>query len=283
MRVSFETVNGVHTRILAAGDGPDSLIAIHGGGLTADVYVRNLDALGRDRLVLAPDLPNSGFSGELPGAGPFLPRLRDFLLEFADRFASGRCALLGNSLGAQMAVLLHLADPVRFGELVLTPSATAFHEGKQLQTALQDTLSRSMPATGSAIDMRREFEGLRYLCPSLTDASDILTSLATAHALPHYGPRLRSMLLDLTDLSRNGEYYVADRLAEITARVLIVWGRRDPRTVYSDIQSRVAHLQNTAMVTFDDAGHMPFLEDPDRFNRTVAAFLVSVGGTAPTI
>ena len=63
MRARFIDIDGVNTRYLFAGEGNDNaLLLIHGGGVAADTWLRNIDALGAEFAVYAPDNVGHGFT-----------------------------------------------------------------------------------------------------------------------------------------------------------------------------------------------------------------------------
>jgi pimeloyl-ACP methyl ester carboxylesterase len=63
MLMRFIPAGGVPTRCLVAGDpGKPALLLLHGLTLTADVWLRNIDALAADFHVIAPDMLGHGFT-----------------------------------------------------------------------------------------------------------------------------------------------------------------------------------------------------------------------------
>ena len=63
MRASFIDVGGITTRYLHAGeDHGQALLLIHGGGVAADTWLRNIEPLGREFAVYAPDNIGHGFT-----------------------------------------------------------------------------------------------------------------------------------------------------------------------------------------------------------------------------
>src|SRR5918992_502668 len=76
------------------------------------------------------------------------------------------------------------------------------------------------------------------------------------------------------------EYSYRDRLPQIEAPVLIVWGRNDLLVPVGDA-FRYARLigANARVEIFEDTGHAPMLERPSRFNALLRGFLA--GEAAP--
>ena len=62
MRVAFTDVDGIRTRYFYEGSGP-TLVLIHGLGISADSWTRNIDALAEHFTVYAPDMIGHGFTG----------------------------------------------------------------------------------------------------------------------------------------------------------------------------------------------------------------------------
>jgi pimeloyl-ACP methyl ester carboxylesterase len=53
----------------------------------------------------------------------------------------------------------------------------------------------------------------------------------------------------------------------------VLWGRLDPIAVHPMTERLLAARPATELVTLDDVGHYPMIEDPDRFADAVLAFL----------
>ena len=55
---------------------------------------------------------------------------------------------------------------------------------------------------------------------------------------------------------------------------LLLWGSRDRAVYPSSIHQLQRQLKNCALVMFPGAGHMPYEEVPDEFNRVLCDFLL---------
>src|SRR5262249_60245168 len=107
MRVMFVDVGGLRARCLYEGAGYP-LLLIHGGGLSADIWLRNIDALARDFHVCAPDLPGHGFTHALDyGDDPPHPHLVEHLARLVDKLGIDRFAVAGSSFGGLLSGLLY--------------------------------------------------------------------------------------------------------------------------------------------------------------------------------
>jgi pimeloyl-ACP methyl ester carboxylesterase len=67
-----------------------------------------------------------------------------------------------------------------------------------------------------------------------------------------------------------------DVLARLSVPVLVTHGREDAIVLPSMADHTLEHCQNAVPSWYEGVGHMPFLEDAERFNRELAAFVDQV-------
>jgi pimeloyl-ACP methyl ester carboxylesterase len=65
---------------------------------------------------------------------------------------------------------------------------------------------------------------------------------------------------------------LADRLRRITARTLVLWGAHDRFISRAHAQEFRDRIPGASLRIIDGAGHLPHLEDPERFVEAVATF-----------
>jgi pimeloyl-ACP methyl ester carboxylesterase len=68
-------------------------------------------------------------------------------------------------------------------------------------------------------------------------------------------------------------YDIRDRLSEIEDPTLIVWGRNDRVVPVPAAFSYEKRIPNAKLEIYDETGHVPQLERPVRFNRSLESFL----------
>jgi pimeloyl-ACP methyl ester carboxylesterase len=68
-------------------------------------------------------------------------------------------------------------------------------------------------------------------------------------------------------------YPIRDRLGEIACPTLIIWGAQDRLVPVQDADEFEWLIPDSRKVIYEDTGHMPMLERPDRFNADLRAFL----------
>ena len=122
MQAGYIDVDGINTRYLSAGSGnAKAVLLIHGGGLSADTWLRNIDALGAELAVYAPDSVGHGFTDPIDlGTGLPQPHTVRHLIGFMDAFGVDRFSVAGSSYGALIAGLVYFAVPERVDKLILS-------------------------------------------------------------------------------------------------------------------------------------------------------------------
>lgn len=69
--------------------------------------------------------------------------------------------------------------------------------------------------------------------------------------------------------------HLEDCLPDISQEVLLLWGKEDEATPWYQAERMEKGLANGALVGIEQAGHHAFLDQPDRFQRIVHAFLTA--------
>ncbi|RQS62247.1 alpha/beta fold hydrolase [Burkholderia sp. Bp8963] len=102
------------------------VVLLHGIGSGAASWVRQLDALGASRRVLAWDAPGYGASTPVRNASPAVADYAASLHAWLDALGIERCVLVGHSLGAIVAGGFARAWPERIAGLLLVSPAGGY-------------------------------------------------------------------------------------------------------------------------------------------------------------
>lgn len=174
----------------------DHVVLVHGLIVSGRYMVPTLRALASDFRVAAPDLPGFGMSY---GAREIfdIPQLTDWLRRWMDAAGIARAALLGNSLGCQIAVEMAVRHPERVTRLVLTGPTYD-------------------PAGRSAV--RQVF---RWLADCLVERPSLL-----AICLADFW--IAGLRRGLATFQHSLRHHVEERLPQVTAPALVIRGARDP-------------------------------------------------------
>src|SRR5215469_17980561 len=156
MRARFIDVDGVRTRFLYAGKGP-AVILLHGVGVSGDTFIRNIDALGQEFSVFAPDMLGHGFTDAVDLAGAPQIAMVKHLGRLADLLQLERYSVVGSSYGALVAALMWFDRPSRVENLVLVGSGSTFHPPEEQRNTLKAAFANASQAMGDpTIDSCRQ-------------------------------------------------------------------------------------------------------------------------------
>lgn len=275
MQVRFIDVDGIRTRILTGGKpGNYPLLLLHGYGGTADVWMRNIDALSEDCHVVAADMISSGFTDPVDTGGkPPQPYAVAHLRKLVDKLEFKKFCPMGTSYGGLIASLLYFEMPERVNKMVLQGSGSAFNE----EEALVATLANVKKNFGPLMDAPT-IDGLRAsvaksIYEPKTIPEEMLHVMATAYARPGMRKAWEQGIDGLLDIQATRPYRVLHRLEQLAPDTLVIWGREDPGAVYASGVAAVKRMPRARLVTFEKCGHKPMYEYPEQFNREVRAFL----------
>lgn len=259
-----------------AGSGPVCLV-MHGGlGIDHSLYRPAFDFLAERHTVVYYDHRGNGRSGRPPIETLTMERLADDAAALADHLAADRVAVLGHSYGGFVAQEFALRHPDRLAELILvdtTPGqlgageSPSSEQGPPPPPELIEALS-STPSTDEEYEaVMRKLLGL-YLHtadPATLEAS-LDRTIFDGHAM------VRSMEILQT-------WSVVDRLPQIGAPTLVVVGRHDVATSWPQAYRIGRRVVGAEVVVFEDSGHMPFIDEPERFRDVLTDWLDRVGTT----
>ena len=289
---SFEsrtvTIDGVNIHYVCGGSGPP-LVLVHGLGSSAAVeFYYNLEPLAAHHRVFAIDLPGVGRSDK-----PALEYTIDlFVRAVSDLMASEGidcAAVMGVSMGGRVALGLGLDSPEKVERLVLVDALGVGAPRRVLAYSILLTRGLGeLTLRGTARALRqmnpaviRRFWGWYLKRPNRVDtiwSDERIANHGTLLATPEYRAAYLSALRSIAGMRhlRNG-VVVEDRLPELRMPTLLVWGGRDHIFPASHAQAAKNRIPNGRLEVFDDSGHTPQMEEPERFNRLVLDFLQEPG------
>jgi len=273
MRATFVEIDGVRTRYLHAGAG-HPLFLLHGVGLSGDCFVRNIDALGEEFAVYAPDMLGHGFTDAAEYGGvPPQSRIVRHLGRLADHLGLERYSVLGSSFGALIAALMYFDRPDRVSGLILVGSGSVFHPPEEQAETLRAALANARTAMAEpALDSCRQ--RLANICfdPSSVPEEMLLVQL-TSYALPDRFPAYQATIAGLIRSVASETDRVYGRFHQIKVPCLAITGREDIRASWERTERGCRQIPKAQLIVFEQCGHLPFLEYPAKFNALVREFV----------
>jgi pimeloyl-ACP methyl ester carboxylesterase len=276
VRASFKTVSlhGREVGYLGAGEGP-VLLLVHGMAGTCENWREVIEPLAQHHTVIAPDLPGHGLSAGGPGdysLGNLASGLRDLLLVLGHE----RATLVGHSLGGGIAMQFAYQFPEMVERLALVSSGgLGLEVSPVLRAAALPGAELFIAATAGAGQKIGGVIGRGLAKAGMRPAADLAEvargygSLAEPRRRKAFLATLRSVVgTGGQSVSASDRFYLADEVP-----MLIVWGERDPIIPVHHGEDAHRALPGSRLEIFEQAGHMPQLEQPVRFISVLERFL----------
>jgi pimeloyl-ACP methyl ester carboxylesterase len=264
--------------------GADPVLLLHGlGGCTV-----NWELVGQG---LADEVGARVTALDLPGFGrtrseihnPTFPQYLDLITKFQD--ARGPATVMGNSMGGSLTVALAASRPDLVTRAVLVNPALPRPKGNLEQLTRTAKFAALMVPRAATPIVRARARRLGH--EGLVDAT-----LAMAMSHPEQlDPAVRSKMVSLaaerhgfpetatSDTLAGGSLFrylavpMTRDLATMQCPTLIVHGRRDRLVPVAWARALAAKRKDWTYVELDGCGHVPQMEQPDRFVGTVMSWL----------
>ena len=272
----FATVDGLRMRYLRGGAGPP-LVLIHGLIGYSFSWRFNLAALRPQATVFAVDLPGMGYSDRSPTIDCRMPAAAGRLLHFLDDLKLESADVLGTSHGGGLAMMLAAMAEGRVRRLILVAPVNPWsRHGRLLApllaripggSGLQPLLMRLGPL--HQFLLRRQYGDPRRISPGTLEG--YVAALKIPGTLDYARRVLHGWRADLRELER-----VLPRIASIPT--LLVWGSRDRVVSPASARPLLQNFAHAELAMLEGAGHVPYEEAPEEFNRAVIGFLAKQHG-----
>jgi len=244
--------------------GPETVVLLHGLGVTCDSWQMQVPALQQAGFrIIIPDLP--GFGGSTIRVNPWrIPKVAASIEHFLEGVCSAPMHLVGISMGGAIAMQVVLDTPLRVQSLVLVNTFARLRPmGFKNRLYI---LRRLYLLTTGGLPAQAEFVAER-LFPR--PDQEFLRQAMVKQILQSDGRAYRSALVGL------GLFNVEPRLKEIQARTLVVTGA-DDATVSPEAQAVLARaIPGARQIVIPDAGHAVIVDQSEAFNQALLGFLTA--------
>jgi proline iminopeptidase len=182
-----------------------------------------------------------------------------------------RIAVLGLSAGGAVALHYALLFPQHVSHLILVGTHAAWDYGEEISAQME----QRQPTPEMVAAFRPP--------PPATDAEyaqmvETIMPLFYYRFDPEANHRfLQNVVWSVSGYTRYGEllrnYNIVHRLGEIQVPALVIVGRDDFITPVTQAERLQRGLPNAELVIFEESGHMPYIEETERFREVVRAWL----------
>lgn len=274
-RIPIQTAFVQDQRIayLDVGTGPP-VILIHGFGGSMWQWEHQQHALSQHFRVLTLDLPGSGLSDK-PDIEYRPDEMLAFFAGFMEALAIPQATLVGNSMGAGLAIGMALTHPARVNKLVLIgglpPDVMEKLTSPTIRRAMETRVPVWLISVGNWL-----FGGLMVesvLREIVHDPSLLTPAVIERSNRNRQRPGLIKPIMAVRDNLPLWESGFAARIGALTQPTLVIWGEKDqvfPIAVGEELHESI---RGSRFARIPHAGHIPQWEQPDLVNQSLIEFI----------
>jgi len=250
------------------------LVLLHGWPTWAEVWLPVARVLGVRHPWIAPDLPCQNRSSLLPGNERTLTAYRRAVEAFIDALGLPRLAVVGNSMGGSLAIMLALDRPDRVAKLVvldaagLTPKLPGRTARMYLPFLLPCFVRPPGPKSVRKLLIKAVFHDPRF-------ANDAWVNAIVAAWKPR--DRRRAFMATGFGLRRRDASVSLD-LERIRVPTLVLSGRQDVQFPWQSAEAASRLVPGARFAAIEDAGHFPMVEKPQETAQLISEFLEATSG-----
>ena len=238
----------------------ETLIFAHGAGGNAGIWFNQLAHFGQNYRAIAFDHPGFGRS-PLPGNPRRVQRFRDDLLAIMDEQDIERAHLVGQSMGGFTVLRTTLDAPDRVRSLTLSATSGGIHNPEPPTDAARELTTSDGRGTAA---IKATMSAATKNKPAMMQLYESINNFNINFSWSNL-----STLLNADDVVQWEE------LANIKVRAQIITGAEDPLFPSSTLAGFVPHFADGHIEVVADAGHSPYFERPEEFNRILAAHIAA--------
>lgn len=261
-------INGASLHVETTGTG-DPIVLVHAGIADARMWDPTVPAFTTDHRVIRYDMRGYGRSTIPPL--PFAHH--DDLAALFDALELGPSIVIGASYGGEVAASFAIEHPELVRGLILVNTLAGMREpSEQLRAgwrAVNEAMDRGDVPGAVEIETRMWVDGPHRepdeVEPALREEVTAMNAKIFAR-------------IDEVEAATERELDppVVDRLSEIAAPTMIVVGMLDQPDAVDSADTLAGGILDASVVTIPDAAHLPSMERPEVFNRTVRQFLANL-------
>jgi pimeloyl-ACP methyl ester carboxylesterase len=243
------------------------LVAVHGFPFDGSLWEKQLDGLGDEMWVVAPDMPGMGESEPLAiDREASMDDYADAIAGWARSEGIEKVVLAGHSMGGYIAFAFARRYPDMLERLILVATrpgadSEAAREGRYKMAA-------GVMEKGAVVPAEAMFPKL--FAPSTYERDKETTELVRAMMLRQQTRGIIDSLHAMASRPDSGP-----DMARIKVPTLIISGMEDAIIPAADAEAMHKGIEGSKHVTIENAGHLPMLEAVRAFNGAVREF---VGG-----
>jgi proline iminopeptidase len=269
------TVNGVELFYAEEGSGMPCLL-LHGGpGLDHQEFVPWLSPLAASAHLIYLDYRGNGQSERISPDQFTTAALVEDVEALRRQLGFEQMAVLGHSFGGFVALSYALAYPSAVSRLIVSCSAPSYDIGAEVEEQLAKFDSPAVAAAFARENDMQTDEDMRAIIQDelpfyFATYPDVVKRKAEDWA---ERTRYSAALSSWWSVHQMPLYDVRPRLRELRMPALIIAGRHDRVCSLHQATIMYESITGSRLVIFEESGHMPQIEESERYVQVVRDFL----------
>jgi pimeloyl-ACP methyl ester carboxylesterase len=279
----------IHYRDEGRSDG-QPVVLIHGANASLHTWEPWVESLGSEYRIISLDLPAHGLTGKVPDRNYSSANQVATVDAIVEHLGVDRFVLGGNSMGGGVTWRYTLDHPDKVEAMILVDAVGLPQwSAEVMQAAAEDDKESPLffrlmrhgwfRAIARYIDpYRLTKQGLES---AYTDKSAVTDQLIQRYYELALREGSREAIMDRFSSVRGSGVESVDP-AQFTQPTLILWGRDDSIINVKVADKFAETLPDSSLVIYDNVGHLPMEEIPERSAADVLAFLGKLQSESPT-
>lgn len=243
------------------------VLMIHGFGAAYTHFNKMTELMKNDYRIIRIDLPGFGLS-DLPKLNEgenYTQKYREYLSFLLDTLQLDSLYVIGNSMGGLVTWMAAVEHPEKVKKIVLLNAA-----GYDLETVLKargkfrSKFMRNIAAKGMPLSMSRKGMQASFFNAEKVE-EDYVKTMNKFINIKGNIPNMLSVILD--------DHFPDTALVQkVQCPTLIIWGREDKTIPVAHTEKFKRDIPNSKVVIFENCGHCPMLEEPEKTTRECVRF-----------
>ncbi|MDT8388072.1 MAG: alpha/beta hydrolase [Thiogranum sp.] len=245
------------------------VILMHGIPTNSLMWRDIIPKLSTNHRVIAPDMLNYGHSEKPANADVSINAQSRIMVGLMDALGAPRADVVAHDIGAGVAQLMAVNHPEKIGKLVLMDSVCFDSWPIPEFEPLQQPGAEEAMSLGEFVGMMRGF-----MPNGVHDKSVMSEAVIDLYMTPwSTEDGKRAFFRNLRRLNKEYTQAIADELAKLPHKTLVMWGDKDPFQK-PEYAARLAEaIPDAELVWITDAGHWLIEEKPNEIGDRIKQFL----------
>ncbi|MBT4774088.1 MAG: alpha/beta hydrolase [Crocinitomicaceae bacterium] len=258
---------GVKVHYRDEGSGPIILL-LHGTFSSLHTFNDWTEILKDNFRVIRLDMPGFGLTGPSPNNNYSIDQFTTFLQNFTDSLEIENFFLVGNSLGGWLSWEYALQNPNKVKKLILIDSAGYINDNNYpLPFIIAQT-----PVLRNVFNFIPKAVVRRFVRQVYCDQSKVTTDIVNRYydMIHRDGNKEAFVYIANSNYKQN-----THNLTQLLMPVLILWGKEDKWLSVDHAFKFQRDIPNNELIIYDNMGHVPMEECPEKTAIDVQEFLLN--------